>query len=91
MRTTSGPTVATTLEVTLVLTDAQYFWLREAAGKETPLLSTSQTVGRLVDRAIAADRRAATRRASQLEVYAASGYAEHHPDYPGRPADPSDV
>ena len=91
MRTTSGSTVATTLEVTLVLTDAQYFWLREAAGKETPLLSTSQTVGRLVDRAIAADRRAATHRAAQLEVYAASGYAEHHPDYPVRPADPSDV
>ncbi len=89
-RTTDEP-VPTVLEVTVVLTDAQYFRLREVAGEEVPPLSTSQAVGRLVDQAAATRRRAADRRAAQLEIYAASGYAEHHPDYPGRVAAPGDV
>jgi hypothetical protein len=88
---TKRSAVATTLEVQVVLTDAQYFWLREAAGEEAPPLSTSQVLGRLVDQAIVAGDGAARRRAAQLEVYRASGYAEHHPDYPARAAGPSDV
>jgi len=90
MNTTIRNAVATTLEVKVVLTDAQYFWLREAAAQEVPPLSTSQVLGRLVDQETAAVRKTAQRRASQLEIYEASGYAEHHPDYPNRSAGPSD-
>ena len=91
MSSTTDEPVSTMLEVTLVLTDAQYFWLREVAGEEAPPLSTSQAVGRLVDQAATARRRAADRRETQLEIYTASGYAEHHPDYPSRVAAPGDV
>ena len=91
MRTTTTRTAGTTLEVKVVLSDAQYLWLRGSAADDTPPASTSRALGRLIDQAIAEERNQATRRAAQLEVYAASGYAEHHPDYPDRLSDPSDV
>jgi hypothetical protein len=37
---------------------------------------------RLIDQAIAEGQAAARRREEQLEIYRASGYPEHHPDYP---------
>jgi hypothetical protein len=39
-------------------------------------------VAYLVERAMVASVGEDGKRAHQLEVYRASGYAEHHPDYP---------
>jgi hypothetical protein len=41
--------------------------------------------GAIVDQPIAEGKAAVLRRAEQFEIYRASGYAEHHPDYPDFP------
>lgn len=91
MTRTREESLVTTLEVTVVLTDQQYLSLREMAGEEEPPLATSDVVRRLVDQATLARHAATQRRAAQLEIYDASGYAEHHPDYPDRPEGSADV
>jgi hypothetical protein len=45
-------------------------------------VSTVAVLRRLVDEAMAEGKALAGEREHQLEVYQASGYAEHHPDYP---------
>lgn len=80
-----------TREVTVVLTEVQLSWLGQVAAGQTPPLSTGTMLGRLVDRAIADSQAAKRRRAEQLEIYRASGYTEHHPDYPDLPRGLSDV
>ena len=67
------------------LSDEQYAWLSDVAADHQPPLSTNEVLSQLVDQAIAAGQAAALRRAEQLEIYRASGYAEHHPDYPDSP------
>lgn len=73
-------------EVLVVLTDVQDRWLSETAAEQSPPLSVSELLGRILDEAIAESEAAARRRALQFETYRASGYPEHHPDYPNFPA-----
>lgn len=67
------------------LTHAQASWLSETAASAHPPLSTCALVRKLLDEAIAESETAARRRTHQFEVYRASGYSEHHPDYPKPP------
>lgn len=67
------------------LSDEEYAWLSKVAADHKPPLSTNEVLPELVDQAIADGQAAALRRAEQLEIYRASGYAEHHPDYPDFP------
>lgn len=69
-------------EVTVVLSVAQLAWLDRAAAEHEPPIAPATVLGRLVDRAIARGRETTLHRAHQLEIYGASGYPEHHPDYP---------
>lgn len=69
-------------EVTIALSDVQLGWLAKRAAEEMPPVSTVAVLGQLVDEAMAEGRALAGEREHQLEVYQASGYAEHHPDYP---------
>jgi hypothetical protein len=69
------------------LSDEQCAWLSEVAADHKPPLTTNEVLCQLVDQAIADGQAAALRRAEQLEIYRASGYAEHHPDYPDFPRD----
>jgi hypothetical protein len=77
--------------VLVTLTRAQTAWLSEMAAAERPPASPSELVRRLLDEAMAESVTAAGRRAHQLEVYRASGYSEHHPDYPRAPRDVGDA
>lgn len=67
------------------LSDDRYAWLCDAAAEHKPPLSTDELLRQLVDQAIAEGKAAVLRRAEQFEIYRASGYAEHHPDYPDFP------
>jgi hypothetical protein len=69
-------------EVTIALSDVQLGWLAKRARAELPPVSTVAMLERLVDEAMAASKSVAHEREHQLEVYRASGYPEHHPDYP---------
>jgi hypothetical protein len=69
------------------LSDEQCAWLSEVAADHKPPLTTNEVLCQLVDQAITDGQAAALRRAEQLEIYRASGYAEHHPDYPDFPRD----
>jgi len=71
--------------VRTVLAVDQMAWLSKVAAEQTPPLSASTMLRRLVDEAMAESRASAGRRAEQLEIYRASGYPEHHPDYPDFP------
>ena len=71
--------------VTISLSDAQVGWLAKRAAAETPPLSSVAMLSRLLDEAMADSKAVAGERKHQLEVYRASGYAEHHPDYPDPP------
>jgi hypothetical protein len=73
--------------VEVLLSDEQGAWLSEVAADHKPPLTTNEVLCQLVDQAIADGQAAALRRAEQLEIYRASGYAEHHPDYPDFPRD----
>jgi hypothetical protein len=70
---------------------AQRDWLVEAGDREQPRVDPSGMLTRLVERAMNEGAREAHRRDHQLEVYRASGYAEHHPDYPNLPEGLSDA
>jgi hypothetical protein len=72
------------------LSDEQYAWLSDVAAAHKPPLSMNEVLRELVDQAIADGQAATLRRAEQLEIYRASGYAEHHPDYPDFPGTPDD-
>ena len=85
-----APTVALTERtVTVALTETQDAWLRRRAADQSPPVAPGEALRRILDEAIAASRATAERRARQLEVYRASGYPEHHPDYPSRYLPPS--
>lgn len=73
------------------MSDAQLAWLGQLAAAQDPPLSTNEMLARIVDQAIVEGQAEARRRVEQLEIYRASGYAEHHPDYPGLPRGLSDV
>ena len=66
------------------LSDDCYAWLCDAAAEHKPPLSTDELLRQLIDQAIAEGKAAVLRRAEQFEL-CASGYAEHHPDYPDFP------
>lgn len=72
-------------DVTIALSDVQQGWLAKRAAAELPPLSTVAMLSRLVDEAMAESKAHAREREHQLEVYGASGYPEHHPDYPDPP------
>jgi hypothetical protein len=55
------------------------------AGAHVPPVSATAMLGRLIDEAMARQGESERHRAWQLEVYEASGYQEHHPDYPHLP------
>jgi hypothetical protein len=67
------------------LSDDRYAWLCDVAAEHKPPLSTDELLRQLVDQAIAEGKAAVLRRAEESEIYRASGYAEHHPDYPDFP------
>jgi hypothetical protein len=67
------------------LSDAQLDWIRRVAAAQTPPLSATGMLRLLVDEAVEKHDKMARRREEQLEIYRASGYAEHHPDYPHLP------
>jgi hypothetical protein len=69
------------------LSDDRYAWLCDAAAEHKPPLGADELLRQLVDLAIAEGKAAVLRRAEQFEIYRASGYAEHHPDYPDFPGD----
>ncbi len=75
----------------LALGDEHLHWIKRLANAEAPPVSESTMLARLIDEAIVRRREIARRRARQLEVYEASGYSEHHPDYPDLPQGLSDV
>lgn len=60
-------------------------WIVTMARDQSPPISTTSMLGRLLDDAISCEQERARQRAEQLEVYRASGYSEHHPDYPDFP------
>jgi hypothetical protein len=88
--TTEDP-VEETGDIRAVLSGVQLAWLSKAAAEQAPPLSAGTMLGRLVDQAIADSDAATRRRAEQLEIYRASGYREHHPDYPDLPRGLTDV
>jgi hypothetical protein len=79
--------VSTKSEIATELTDAHRAWLTERAAEQTPPLTVSGMLARLLDAAMVATEEATSRRAYQFSVYQASGYREHHPDYPHAAAD----
>jgi hypothetical protein len=68
--------------------EAEREWLTLAGARELPRLDAGGMLRRLLERAMEEGDAAAGQRAYQLEIYRASGYAEHHPDYPNPPASP---
>jgi hypothetical protein len=60
-------------------------WIAIAARDQSPPISKAMMLARLLDEAISREQARERRRADQLEVYRASGYPEHHPDYPDFP------
>jgi hypothetical protein len=72
------------------ISEAQRAWLVEAGKREQPSLDASRMLARLLERAMSDSENEQDRRDHQLEVYRASGYAEHHPDYPNLPKRPAD-
>lgn len=86
-RDTSGKTHLVDVRVS----GAQRDWLLTAGERERPRLDAGQMLARLVEQAMNDCERETHRRNHQLEVYRASGYAEHHPDYPNSPRRLADV
>lgn len=78
-------------DVRVSLTDDQARWLGKTAAASRPPVDSSELLGRLVDDAIAKSETEARLRTWQLDVYQASGYPEHHPDYPDFPQAVSDA
>jgi hypothetical protein len=66
----------------VALTEPQERWLVSSAARATPRLSPAERLGQILDEAIAASDVGERSRAHRLEIYEASGYSEHHPDYP---------
>jgi hypothetical protein len=64
------------------LSSAQRDWLARAGDRERPSLDAGDMLVRVLDEAMLESDREADRREYQLEIYRASGYSEHHPDYP---------
>jgi len=73
---------AATRTVAVCLTADQLKWLEKRGAEHRPTLDAEGMVAYLVERAMVASVGEDGKRAHQLEVYRASGYAEHHPDYP---------
>ncbi len=67
----------------VALSDLHVRWIEQRAAEHVPPLSASAMLGQLIDAAMVRHGERTQRRAWQLEVYEASGYPEHHPDYPG--------
>jgi hypothetical protein len=67
----------------LALSDLHVRWIEQRAAEHVPPLSVTAMLGQLLDTAMVRHDERTRRRAWQLEVYEASGYPEHHPDYPG--------
>lgn len=70
------------MHVTVALTQAQERWLDSSARRAVPRLSLSERLGQILDDAMAASETDEDARAHQFQIYEASGYPEHHPDYP---------
>lgn len=66
----------------VALTDVQTRWLVSAAAEATPPVSPGELLTAILDEAMTRAAEHARQRAHQLEMYEASGYSEHHPDYP---------
>lgn len=66
----------------VALTDDQARWLVSAAAEATPPVSPGELLTAILDEAIGRAAEQARERAHQLKMYEASGYSEHHPDYP---------
>lgn len=84
-------TSATTHRLVVCVSGVQRDWLARAGNREKPRLGASDMIMRLVELAMSAGELEARRRDHQLEVFGASGYAEHHPDYPNLPEELSDA
>ena len=69
----------------LALSDQHLGWIQEMADAQAPPVSATAMLGHLVEEAMARHGDETRRREEQLEVYSASGYSEHHPDYPDLP------
>ena len=74
-----------------VLSDEHLGWIEQLAAAQAPPVSSTTMLGRLLEDAIGRQRESTRRRLQQLEVYDASGYSEHHPDYPNLPRGLPDV
>jgi hypothetical protein len=72
----------TDLNLEVRLDTAQHAWLRSAAEQERPPVGLADMVRLLIERGRAADDASLAHRQHQLEIYRASGFDEHHPDYP---------
>ncbi len=75
----------------LELSGRHLHWITWRAEAESPPVSVTTMLGRLVDEAMAYHQEEKRLRAAKLEVFEASGYPEHHPDYPSLPRDVLDV
>jgi hypothetical protein len=75
----------------LTLRPDQLTWLAEAGGAQSPPLDAAAMLGTLVDEAMQRVDDDTQRRAERAEIYAVTGYREHHPDYPDVPPGLSDV
>jgi uncharacterized damage-inducible protein DinB len=71
-----------THELVVGLTGVQNEWLKETAAEQSPPQSAGELLSKIVDQAMAQSEAAKERRSRQFEIFHASGYSEHHPDYP---------
>jgi hypothetical protein len=69
----------------LSLSERHARWIATMARAQSPPISTMMMLERLIDEAISDEQARERQRAERLEVYRASGYPEHHPDYPDFP------
>jgi hypothetical protein len=60
-------------------------WIAARARAQSPPISAAMMLETLLDEAISREQARERKRAERLEVYQASGYPEHHPDYPDLP------
>jgi hypothetical protein len=71
-----------THDVAVGLTEVQSEWLKETAAEQSPPQSAVELLRTIVDQAMMQSEATEERRSRQFEIFHASGYSEHHPDYP---------
>jgi hypothetical protein len=67
------------------LSERHVRWIATMARAQSPAINATMMLATLLDEAISRQQARERQRAERLEVYRASGYPEHHPDYPDFP------